>query len=57
MVMWNLVQVFFRSLRAEFRTYVFNAGFQRAGEGRSEGLLMICRQDGSEVGLTSAGDS
>lgn len=55
--MWNPAQGFFRSLKAEFRTYVFNADFQQAGESRSERLLMICRQDGSEVGLTSAGDS
>lgn len=55
--MWNPAQGFFRSLKAEFRTFVFNAGVQRPGENRSERLLTICRQDGSEVGLTSAGDS
>ena len=57
MVMWNLGQGFFRSLKAEFRTYVFNAGVQRAGESRSERSQVMCGQDGSEVGLASAGDS
>ena len=57
MVMWNPAQDFFRSPKAEFRTFVLSAGVQQAGESRSAILLMICRQDGSEVGLTSAGDS
>jgi hypothetical protein len=57
MVMWNPAQDFFRSPKAEFRTFVLSAGVQQAGESRSARLLMICRQDGSEVGLTSAGDS
>ena len=57
MGMWSLAQDFFRSLKAEFRTVVFNGGFQRAGESRSERSLMMCGQDGSEVGLASRGDS
>ena len=55
--MWNPAQGSFRSLKAEFRTVVFNGGFQRAGESRSERSQVMCGQDGSEVGLASGGDS
>ena len=57
MGMLSLAQDFFRLLKAEFRTVVFNEGVQRAGESRLERSLMICGQDGSEVGLASGGDS
>ena len=57
MGMWSLAQDFFRLLKAEFRTVVFNEGVQRAVESRLERSLMICGQDGSEVGLASGGDS
>ena len=57
MVMWNLEQDSFRPLKPEFRTIVFHEAFQRAGEHCSERSLMIRFQDGSEVGLTSVGDS
>ena len=58
MVMWSLARDFFLSPKAEFSPVFFNGlvGIVRKDR-REERSLMMCRQDGSGFGLTSAGVS